>query len=113
MPRYADGEPFVPERVFEVGRAGRLLRQWNIPVAAEPLAISGNALLFRLGQGTYSVDSAGVIRSARAIARRRMPVSVQCRVPAALLPSDYAGCWSVADLAAGKRRVLAYEATCT
>lgn len=113
MPRYSKDEPFVPDRAFEVAPNGAVLRTWNVPVGAVPQALQGGALVFSYGQGTFSVTQSGSIAKAKGLSEAQRPQPAKCRLPAELRQSGFAGCWSVMDLAAKKRHVLAYEGVCT
>ncbi len=113
LPRYSKDGALIPERVFEVGTAGKVLRLWSMPVDSVPYAIAGDDLLFRAGSQIYRVNTAGKVALIANPPPPVDPITVKCQIPQTLLPSDYATCGQFADLTTGSKRVLSYEAVCT
>jgi hypothetical protein len=113
LPRYSKNGSLIPERVFELGAEGKILRLWSMPVDSVPYALDGDSLLFAAGSQIYRVDTVGKVAEIVNPPTRVDPTPVKCKIPQTLLPSAYATCEQFTDLATGAKRVLSYEAVCS
>jgi hypothetical protein len=59
MPRPQSGDVLGTDMAFELNTNSRVVRQWNLPANAVPLATAGQSLIFYSGSGTYSVTPSG------------------------------------------------------
>lgn len=113
IPPYKKGAALTPERVLETSTSGKVIRRWWLPTDSFIRAIRGNTLTIEHASKVYEVQPGGRISP---IPLRAFPEKAQkpgCKVPAELLPSDYAVCEVFKDTMTRLPRLLAYEAACT
>ncbi len=112
MPRPQSGDVLGTDMAFELNTNSRVVRQWNLPANAVPLATAGQSLIFYSGSGTYSVTPSGSI-SIVAPAAFAESTEVACRLPPALRGSGYARCHEFQQIGSTKRSILAFQGPCT
>jgi hypothetical protein len=113
IPPYKKGAVLTPERVLETSRSGKVISRWWLPTDSFIRAIRGNTLTIEHASKIYEVQPGGRISH---IPMRAFPEEAQkpnCKVPAELLPSDYAICEVFKDAKTTLSRLLAYEVVCT
>ena len=108
-----DDKAFESEVVFELSTDSRILRRWQLPVNASPVAVQGTTLLFQHGLRTYRTTTAGAVEAARPLPPLAEVEEAQCKMPKVFEGSAYARCWAVPRIGTHARVILALQAPCT
>jgi hypothetical protein len=113
IPAYKRDGVLIPERVLETGPTGKVVRRWVMPVDGSVRGIIGDKLIIAYDTRLYQIGSNGRVALWNSTRSFLEPELGACKIPAELLPSDYAVCGRFTDLSTGKSRQLSYEDVCS
>ena len=113
MPEHSPKEPLAPERVVELGRKGKVVNRWRIPVDAQVTGISRSRLTFEFNGAAFSVGTDGSIAKEKKQSPSTAAPLPSCITTPYFGESAYAACWRHQDAATGKSHLLVYEGVCT
>ena len=113
MPQPARGDKLGTDVVYELTARSKVLRTWNLPANAIPIATDGDELLFQSFNGQFYVGTNGSVRSADKGNAFPQSVETQCRLPRSLMSSGYARCHQFPRLNNTGKSLLAFQGPCT
>ncbi len=112
----ADDKELISDVVHELGEDGSVVRQWRVPLEAEPVGLDGDELLAvdtrSADRDTYAFGTRGSIRLAGPAEEPDREAYREC--PANQLEkSGYRWCLDLADSSSKQRHIIEYQGPCT
>ena len=113
LPPYQRNAYLQPERAFEIGADGAVLRTWVMPVDSYVLGVDGDSLYVEVHKRTLVVTLDRRVRRAGQVPAFAQPAEANCQVPGEIAPSNYAGCLAFRDASSARELKIVYEFACT
>ncbi len=113
MPDALSSKDFGTDAVYELGPTNTILRRWSLPANTWPVAVDGIELIFAEGGKYFSVDPEGKIRLKILEAKPEWSTEAKCKLPPALLKSEFGRCHAFPRIGTSKKALLALNGPCT